>query len=131
MLNVKSRLSEKKGLTLVEILVATSLLAMIILAVSNVLITGLVAANSAKQQTIAVNLAQGKMEEILAQNIVSPKETTGPEDFNEVPGYKYIYKIEQYPSSDNLWAVTVTVYYDKNGQQANEVTLYTLKRKGK
>ncbi|MEW6065405.1 hypothetical protein P378_19780 [Desulforamulus profundi] len=145
MLNVKSRLSEKKGLTLVEILVATSLLAMVILAVSNVLITGLVAANSAKEQTIAVNLAQAIMEERLATadpgNSVPRTPIDQKPGFENYKGYYYevavdnkaVIKSSNGTTNDtNFYSITVKVYYldQNNNQPKNTVSLYTIKRKG-
>ncbi|MEW6696446.1 MAG: type IV pilus modification PilV family protein [Bacillota bacterium] len=132
MLNIRKSLTTRKGLTLVEVMVATSILAIILLVAANVMITGQQATASSQQQTLSVNLAQGLMEEILAQEVqnISPKGLTNPEAFTEAPGYKYTYKIEDYVSDNNLWAITVSVFYDDNGQRKNEVTLYTLKRKG-
>lgn len=132
MVNVKNFTTNKKGLTLVEVMVATSILAIVLLVVANVMITGQQATASSQQQTLSVNLAQGLMEEILALEVqsISPKVLTNPEAFTEAPGYKYTYKIEDYVSDNNLWAITVSVFYDDNGKRKNEVTLYTLKRKG-
>jgi len=141
MLSIKSRLSEKKGLTLVEILVATSLLAMVILAVSNVLITGLVADNSAKQQTIAVNLAQAIMEERLATadpgNSVSQTPIDQKPGFENYKGYYYEVAVDNKAiinnsNDNNFYSITVKVYYmdQNNNQPQNTVSLYTIKRKG-
>lgn len=120
----------QQGLTLVEVLVATTILSMVVLAVANVLITGRLANYSAKQKSVAINLAQGKMEEILAQEITSPQPPQAG-SFNDMPGYKYTYYIEDYKiDANSFWAIHVTVYYDHNGKPQNEASLFTLKRKG-
>ncbi len=129
------------GFTLVEVLVATTLLAMVVLAVANMLITGRLAAGTSKQQITAVNLAQAVLEERLAGSDPGPSVAASPLDGKSgYQAYKnYFYQVEVDPEpviqgkrDADFYGLTVHVYYQDPGssQARGKVTLYTLKRKG-
>lgn len=115
------------GLTLLETVVATGLLAMLILAFSNAILTGQLALAGSEEQTIALNLAQARLETLLAQPITGASTGTGIET---EAGFAYQYVVEEYGANPGHWAVSVTVHTLKAGSKGSQVTLLTLKQKG-
>lgn len=119
-------LKEKRALTLLETVMAIGLLTILILSFSGVMLTGQLAAHSAKEQTIGLNLAQAKMEEILAGKLDSARAGSG--SFEHFPNYRYQFEIERYHANTSLWAVRVLVFRVQEDRSRNEVALFTLKR---
>ncbi|RYD06840.1 hypothetical protein N752_02095 [Desulforamulus aquiferis] len=91
---------------MLETVTATGLLAVLIVSFSGVMSTALFTAHIAREQSVALYLAQAKMEEILSSR--GNQERTASGSFEQFPGYVYEYKVEKYKQSD-LLAIKVQV----------------------
>lgn len=63
-----NNLKRQRGFTLLETLVALAVFALVLISLLSLFPFGINAALSAKQETLGVNLAQAKIEEIISQN---------------------------------------------------------------
>lgn len=120
-----------KGFTLVEIIVAMTVVTIGVLAVINLFPRGLRLARESKETSVAINLTQEKIEELIAQNyddiptgIIEAKDRVD----NNPSSQFYIYQREtqaDYADSNlnttaqdtELKKITVTVFWIENGRE--------------
>ena len=113
-------LKSEKGFTLIEILVAFVILTVVAVPLTQVFYQGNYLAAAAGDKTTALNLAQEKMEEIIA---MGAGENTSSSSFpGEYSGYSYEVEISM---KDDMQLVTVIVTYSVSGRE-KEVILSTL-----
>lgn len=115
-----------RGATLMEVLVAISLLAIVGAGVFGFYATGMFARQNAANLAIATELAQAHMEQLIAHPDNTKSEGDHPEaDPTSVPGYRWTAEIT--PAAPGLSQGTVTVTWMQAGRQ-HRVTLTTLLR---
>lgn len=117
---------KKTGFTLLEILIAIVLFTVGVIAVVWIFSSGLVSSIDAENTTIAMNLAQGKMEEIrnLAFASIADEAKAAVSGFS---GFQREVEVDDPvgdPTTDDLKQVTVTVYWTYQGGEV-EVPLVT------
>jgi prepilin-type N-terminal cleavage/methylation domain-containing protein len=125
----------KKGLTLIEILVAVSITAIIVLSLYGALVYGMAINLKTKHKAIAYHAASQEME-ILRNTPFSTltNQTDGPfigevDDLDKLPSSLGKLTIENYGGSSDIKKVTIKVIWQEKGGQ-KEVQLVTLISKG-
>jgi len=131
--------TKKAGFTLTEVLMAMAVLLIGVLGVIQLFPTGLNASRESKDETVATNLVQAKLENFKAANyddIVNEdraKVSTNPND----PSYKFDRQTQvQYVDTNlaqstqdlGLKKIIVTVFWQENGQEKS-VSATLLKNK--
>lgn len=117
----------KSGLTLVEALVATTVLLVGVIAVIQLFPTGLSAIRLSRNETMATNLVQGKIEDLKALPYANVNiETRAPVSANPASPYYHFERATQVSLIDGnlnpsildvgLKKVIVTVYWSEKGQ---------------
>lgn len=115
-----------RGATLIEVLVALSLLAIVAAGIFSFYTTGMFTRQEAANLAIATGLAQGHMEELIAHPYNTKPEGGDPgADSASVPGYRWTAEIK--PAAPGLSQGTVTVSWVQMGRQ-RRLTLTTLLR---
>ena len=119
--------SNRKGFSLIELMVAVVILAMAIFGIFHAYSVGFMGMADARDRTVATNLAQKKIEDIKNtpfSNIADSSTTT-----EEISGKILTIDLISINSTvgenndSNLKEVTVTVsWFDRNGNQKNVVT---------
>lgn len=118
--------SMARGATLIEVLVAISLLAIVAAGIFSFYATGMFTRQEAASLAIATELAQAHMEELIAHPYNTKPEGDDPGvDSAGVPGYRWT--AEMTPTAPGLSQGTVTVSWVQTGRQ-RQVTLTTLLR---
>ena len=125
----------KKGLTLVEILVAVSITAIVLLGLYGVLTYGMTINLKTKNKAVAYHIASQEME--ILRDISFPtltNQTNGPflgtvEDLDKLPSSEGKLTITDYQGNTNIKEVTIRVLWKERGSQ-KEVKLVTLIGKG-
>ncbi len=108
--------SNNQGYSLIEVLSAMAVLSVVLLGMAGLInITATVNRNSAGK-TVAVTLAQDKMEETVAKGYLKLSSTnqTITEDYGDVadyPSYKRITDIKMHNPQTDLKLITVDVYW--------------------
>jgi prepilin-type N-terminal cleavage/methylation domain-containing protein len=115
--------------TLVEVLVATTILVLVVATAVNLLVSGKMAAQAAWEDTVAVSAGQAVMEELLAGSLAGGERQDEPRSFPGASGYAYTYSVETYQPDERLVQVRVTVHYRHQGRE-RQLELVTLKRRG-
>jgi Tfp pilus assembly protein PilV len=119
----------RMGFTLIEMVVAVSLLMAAIIPILKALTVAYVTSSAIEQKTYSLMYAQSKLDEIRASSIYNYSDTF---TINYTPlGNSYFYKVTDTPAGTNLRTITVVVGYDTNGNNniSNDevrVTLSTL-----
>lgn len=129
-------LSNKKGFTLIEALIASLIMAIGLIAVGTAIYTQVSSLNKNREKTIATLTAQGQMEFLRGEPFANI--TTRPFYKEEAPGLEYLHYGSGYGSGDivadgagftsdsNIKRVSVTVKWDSaNGRQLQK-TVTTL-----
>jgi len=113
-----------KGFTLLEILVAVTLLAIGLLGIAG-LTVGIMRGNRhSNMATTATTLAQDKIEEIRGTDYSGIAPGTVQEQYNDITGFPFHKRVTQViPSPPNMKRVTVTVSWDGG---ASSVVLETV-----
>lgn len=116
------------GFSLLEVMLAVLLLGIVLTPMLNIFITSGRLAASSWSETIALNLAQAKLEEMKDTSFDSVVEQSGA--FPDNPDYNYAISVtsdEDYPSF--LKVVTVTVnYYESGGPNSVSLTMEKSRR---
>ncbi|MDR7434485.1 MAG: prepilin-type N-terminal cleavage/methylation domain-containing protein [Armatimonadota bacterium] len=118
-----SLVGREEGISLVEVLVALALLAILLLSLANVFEVRLVGAVNHERSTTLVFLAQQKAEELgtMLRADLKPGEFKSSMEqagaFSGFPGYRF--KVVQLPSPDEeeLKRLKVVVWVDDNGDE--------------
>jgi len=108
--------SDEKGLTLVEVMVAFTILVVAVLAMTNTFTSGFIISEHAGDATKAVTLAQSKIEELKALSDLSIGSETGEWD----GGYQYQLNITD-GEYDNLYRISIKVTYPTAGGQKDVI----------
>jgi len=106
------------GFSLLEVLLATLLLGVTLVGLTEAMTVSLKSSKESEQHTLAVLLAESRMEEIRTEGSLFAGETTG--EFDSYPNYTYIETIEE-TELDGLYRVMVSVQH-----VAMDRKLYTL-----
>lgn len=114
----------EKGLTLLEIVIAMIILVTAIVPMFNMLELGTNYYKTSADQTLALSLAQGIMEEQLAKSFES-LQSQGPTPYPDFVGYQYEIIVNPDPGNKYLKQVTVLLYQEENPQEL-QVELTTL-----
>lgn len=106
----------EKGFTLIEIIVASLILFVVAVPLTHAFFQGRFLAVSAGDKTIALNLAQQKMEEIIAQGSAAEVAATPfPGDY---AGYSY--QVDTSPAGEmQLVTVSVTYFVSQHDEQVS------------
>ncbi|MEW6447051.1 MAG: prepilin-type N-terminal cleavage/methylation domain-containing protein [Bacillota bacterium] len=122
-------LRSEAGLTLVEVIVAAVILGIIAVGFFTAFDISKRLATAARQQTKAVNLAQGKLEELRGVPYEELKSVPDEAYFDpSVPGFTYRVSVSERTAGAVYKSVTVSVYH-KVGKNLKQVTL-TMERSG-
>jgi len=78
----------KKGFTIIEVIVAVFILAVGIVAVLNMFPLGIQMARSSQMASVAVHLGQEKIEEMLSDTYNNLIEGTATEEYGSIPGFE-------------------------------------------
>lgn len=122
----RERRVKKTGFTLLEILIALILCTLGVVVMAGLISSGLVGSSDAENTTIAMNLAQRRMEEI--RNLGFSNISDEPKD--SVAGFSGFQREVEIddppgaPTTDDLKQVTVTVYWTTKGGEA-DISLVT------
>ncbi|GAW94136.1 prepilin-type N-terminal cleavage/methylation domain-containing protein [Calderihabitans maritimus] len=100
---------DDKGLTLVETVVAVALLAAVLIPLFNMFYTGIRGYTAAAEETILVNLAQGKIEELKAEDYDTLTDQ-GPTVFPEFAEYMYEVEVLEIDPEKKIKQITVSAY---------------------
>ena len=114
-------LKTEKGFTLLEVLVAIVLLVVGVAVLVGLFSNALIGSSDAENTTIAMNLIQGRMEEIrnLGFSNIIPESKADVSGFPEFQREVAIYDPEGDPTVNDLKQVTVTVYWTFKGNEVN------------
>ena len=114
-------LKAEKGFTLLEVLVAIVLLVVGVAVLVGLFSNALIGSSDAENTTIAMNLIQGRMEEIrnLGFSNIIPESKADVSGFPEFQREVAIYDPEGDPTVNDLKQVTVTVYWTFKGNEVN------------
>ena len=112
-------LKTEKGFTLLEVLVAIVLLVVGVAVLVGLFSNALIGSSDAENTTIAMNLIQGRMEEIrnLGFSNIIPESKADVSGFPEFQREVAIYDPEGDPTVNDLKQVTVTVYWTFKGNE--------------
>jgi hypothetical protein len=132
MIGQKGKLKDKSqaaGLTLTEVVVASTLLAIAIVPILKALTTAHLNTGLIEHRTRSLMLAEAKLDEIRARSIYNYGDTFAEAD-SSLDG-SYLGSVEDVPAGSNLRKITISVGYDLNGNNSLgtdeiEVTLSTL-----
>ena len=119
----------RRGFTLIEVVVAVSLLAVAIVPILNALTVAYVTSSIIEQKTRSLVYAQSKLDEIRLRSVYNYDSAFAASDTSL--GNSYLYKVSDSPSGSDLRIITVMVGYDINGNNLLsggevQVTLSTL-----
>lgn len=109
---VKAR---RRGLSLIEVLLALAILVMAVAAISRLVDIGTDRGNEARLYTRGARLAQGKMAEVEAGLVSLTSESDGQFDGDDAAWSYHVFVEPAGPP--NLYTVTVNVIRDLNGRQ--------------
>lgn len=126
-------MSDKRGMTLIEVMVALFILALCIIPISSGLLVAKKQAESSEKGLQALGLAQGKLEELMNHDFADIEDVATAVDFpGPYAGYSYTVDVNNdttYPAT--LKIIKVTVYYAEAGtgiQKSVEITGARAKR---
>jgi general secretion pathway protein I len=119
----------RMGFTLIEVVVAVSLLAIAIVPILKALTIAYVTSSKVEQKTCSLIYAQSKLDEIRLRSVYNYDSTFAVSDTSF--GNSYLYKVSDTPAGSDLRMITVMVGYDANGNNRlsndeMQVTLATL-----
>jgi prepilin-type N-terminal cleavage/methylation domain-containing protein len=114
---------EQHGFLMIEVLIATAVISVALVAAAGMLIQSTQATAQAAQYTAATSLAQGKLEKIKA-GVATPAHETIPQNGTE---YTVDWVETVWPDDDRLYSETVTVTWQERGQtQSIEMVTYVV-----
>lgn len=119
-------LNGKSGFTLLEILIALIIITSGVVVIVGLFNTGLISSLDAEKTTIAMNLAQRRMEEIgnLDFANITDEAKAGVSGFAGFQREVEVSDPAGAPTTDDLKEITVTVYWTYKGDEVN-VSLMT------
>jgi prepilin-type N-terminal cleavage/methylation domain-containing protein len=103
------RRDKRRGLTLMEVIVAMAIFVMSLAAIVPLMTMGLNRAVEVELQSVALQKAQSKMSEVLAGAVQLGSQTNVPFDEDPTGQWTWSMEAEQDGTIGNLWNVTVTV----------------------
>ena len=111
----------KKGFTLLEILIALIIITLGAVVIVGLFNTGLISSLDAEKTTIAMNLAQRRMEEIrnLGFANIADEAKAGVSGFAGFQREVEVNDPAGAPTADDLKEITVTVYWTYKGDEVN------------
>lgn len=126
----RAGLGSEKGYSLIEVLAAVALIGVVLIPLMTLFTAGLDSAADAYYRTVAINLAQAKVDELRAIPLSSVQsEPRAPVDPSDYPDFEREVLVEV--QSADLKKVTVTVNYRVKGRHARAVQLVTLMAGGR
>ncbi len=123
-------LRNKKGFTLIEILVATTLLATALLGMAGLTAALMQGNNFSNRLTVASTLAQDRMEEMtkLGYGNTAVTDTTVTENYNSIPNFPFFKRVTT-TDVDNpaagMKTVTVAVFWAADAHSVAPQTILT------
>jgi Tfp pilus assembly protein PilV len=108
--------NRRAGFTVIEVVVASVLLAAAIVPILKALTVAYVASSAIEQKTYSLIYAQSKLDDIRLRSIYNYDSTFTASDTSL--GNAYFYNVSDTPSGMNLRKITVNVGYDANGNNA-------------
>ncbi len=99
-------MKQQSGFSLLEVLLATMLLGVTLVGLTEAMTVSLRSSKDSEQHSLAVLLAESRMEEIRTEGNLFAGETTG--EFGSYPNYEYTEVIEE-TDLDGLFTVSVAV----------------------
>ncbi len=123
-------LRNKKGFTLIEILVATTLLATALLGMAGLTAALMQGNNFSNRLTVASTLAQDRMEEMTKQGYgnTAVADTTVTENYNSIPNFPFFKRVTT-TDVDNpaagMKTVTVAVFWAADAHSVAPQTILT------
>jgi general secretion pathway protein I len=121
----KPRADRRRGLTLMEVIVAMAIFLMSLAAIVPLMNLGLNRANEVELHALGLQKAQSKMSEVIAGAVPLGSQSSVP--FDEDQSWTWSLDASQDGTINNLWQVTVTVSHP-NGDSKIEVTLNEMLR---
>jgi len=118
--------SNLSGFSLIELMVAVSILALAIFGIFHAYSAGFMGMADAKDITMATNYAREKMEEIKNKPFGKIEPESPADIHTDVPGTKFQRKVKVDEIEDGLKKVTTTVSWTNRNEQPKTVTLETL-----
>jgi len=124
-------MENNQGFTMVEVLIAISILAIGILAITKMQLSSAYYVRNAGERTVAVNLGIAKLEELMSRpyaDLTNPAKitSTGVDAYHGTNGmYDISWDITTGPANTEM--ITTTVTYGISGGNQKTITLTTLK----
>jgi len=122
------RAQNQRGFTLIEIMVAVTLLSVGLLGMAG-LTVGIMRSNSLSSQvTTATALAQAKMEDIKRVGYSGVAEGKSTDDYNDISGYplyKRVTDVDVESPDPGMKTVTITVSWDSDASSITVETILT------
>ncbi len=122
------RAQNQRGFTLIEIMVAVTLLSVGLLGMAG-LTVGIMRSNSLSNQvTTATALAQAKMEDIKRVGYSGVAEGKSTDDYNDISGYplyKRVTDVDVESPDPGMKTVTITVSWDSDASSITVETILT------
>jgi len=123
-------LQNKKGFTLLEILVATTLMAVALLGMAGLTAALMQGNNFSNKLTVASTLAQDRMEDLtkLGYGNTAVADTTVTEGYNSIPNFPFFKRVTT-TDVDNpaagMKTLTVTVFWAADAHSVSPQTILT------
>lgn len=115
---MKAKLKNEKGFTILEVLIAISVLSIGILAVASMQVSAMWSNNFASQQTEGTTLALDRMEKLMSLPYQDADLSSGNHtDHNPPSGYSVVWNVENDTPMTNTKRVIVTVKWKNHGVQ--------------
>ncbi len=129
LISQKDGIRKRAGFTIIEVVVAASLLAVAMVPILKALTAAYVTSSAIEQKTRSLMYAQSELDEIRLRSIYNYDSTFTASDTSL--GNSYFYSVSDTPSGTDLRTITVNVGYDTNGNGALssdeiQITLSTL-----
>jgi len=109
----RSEIKKRPAFTIIEVVVASALLAAAIVPILKALTAAYVTSTKIEQKTLSLMYAQSKLDEIRLRSIYNYDSTFSIS--NAAIGNSYFYRVSDTPAGTDLRTITVAVGYDTNG----------------
>jgi prepilin-type N-terminal cleavage/methylation domain-containing protein len=117
---MRAKIKTEKGFTIIEVMIAVSVLAIGLLGVSSMQVSSMWGNAFARQQTEGATIALDRMEKLMSLSYDNTELDAGSHsDLSPPNGYSVVWEVENNSPLDNTKRVIVTVTWINHGVQKN------------